>query len=84
MAEVTGRVVEVMVSVDYAWTLIESEEGLTEKVVIWSEVIEDYSPTQRIQHGMWVAMLRDAMVNNLTVHAFAPDFETMRSLSVRA
>lgn len=84
MANVTGRVVEVMVSSDYGWTRIEQEDGLIAKVIIWSEVVEDYSPTQRILHGMWLALLRDALTNNLIVDAVAPQFGTMESLTVRA
>jgi hypothetical protein len=84
MPNVTGRVVEVMVSTDYGWARIEQEDGSIEKVIVWSEVIEDYSPTQRILHGMWLGLLRDAMTNSLIVDAFAPQFGTLESLSVRA
>ncbi len=83
MPNVTGRVVEVLVSSDYGWTRIEQEDGSIEKVFIWSEVVADYSPTQRILHGAWLALLRDAMTNSLAVDAFAPELGTMESLSVR-
>jgi hypothetical protein len=83
MPDVTGRVVEVMVSSDYGWTRIEQEDGSIPKLIIWSEVVEDYSPTQRILHGMWLALLRDALTNNLIVDAGAPQFGTMDSLTVR-
>jgi hypothetical protein len=81
MANVTGRVVGVMVSSDYGWTRIEQEDGSIEKVIVWT--VEDYAPTQRIVHGMWLALLRDAMTNNLIVDALAPQFGTMESLTVR-
>lgn len=83
MATVTGKVVEVHVEADYGWARIAREEdGLAEKVFVWSEVVADYVPPQRILHGLWLAMLRDALAHDLTVVASGPDFEPITSLSV--
>jgi hypothetical protein len=84
MPSVTGKVVEVHVSVDYGWARIEREDGLIEKVVVWSDLFEEYVPPQRIQHGIWLAMLRDALAHGYTVDATTPDeISPMDSLSVR-
>jgi hypothetical protein len=76
MPSVTGRVFDVYVSDGYAWARITDEGGVNTKVFIWSDAIEDYLPTQRILHGMWLAMLRDALANNLTVDAETPELDT--------
>jgi hypothetical protein len=84
MASVTGKVFEIHVEADYGWARIQREDdGVIEKVFLWSEVLEDYIPPQRILHGLWLAMLRDALAHDLTVDASGPDFEPITSLSVR-
>ena len=84
MPTVTGKVIEVHVSVDYGYARIEKDDGLVEKVIVWSDLYADYLPPQRIQHGIWLAMLRDALAHGYTVDATCPDdIEPMQALSIR-
>jgi hypothetical protein len=66
------------------WTRVEGEDGLIEKVIVRSDLFEEYVPTQRIQLGIWLAMLRDALAHGYTVNAITPDeIPPMQSLGVR-
>jgi hypothetical protein len=71
MPSVTGTVREIFVwgVEDLAWAQIEDTTGTTTKVIIWSAAIEDYSPTRRLTHGNWIALLREALTSGKSVTA---------------
>ncbi len=69
MATVEGTVQEILVFKDYGWVRIEDSGGTTTKVILWSDYVEDYAPTARLVHGMWVSLLREAASAGGTVEA---------------
>ena len=73
MATLKGTVSQLEVYETFAWARIEeASSGDIEKVTVWSEA-EDYSPQQRLVHGIWMSILREALVNRLTVEVYHPD-----------
>ena len=77
---VSGTIQSITVSGASAVFEIDDGSGVW-KFFVWSDVAEDYSLNQRLIHGMWLSLLRDAMVNNLTVaiETSPPEFGTLVS-----
>jgi hypothetical protein len=42
---------------------VEGEDALIEKVIVWSDLFEEYVPPPQIQHGNWLAVLRDGLAH---------------------
>ena len=78
MPTVQGTVSEIDVFEEYAWVKIE-DSGDTETVFIWSNYAADYSPQQRLVHGAWLSLLREALVNRLQVSVYHPSDSSMMS-----
>lgn len=80
MASVKGSVSQLYVTDGWAKSVIEdAATGDSETVVVWSDYAEEYSPQQRLVHGNWMAMLREGLVNRLTVEVVHPDDSSLVS-----
>ena len=67
MPIVIGTVQKILVTEDTASVKIQEDDGSTSTMLLWTDYAEDSTPTQRIAHGQWLAVLRDAFVGNFTV-----------------
>ena len=64
----TGRITEIRVDTELGWIIIQDEEtGMEEKRFIWSDLVREYTPTERLRQSMWLSLLRDALVHSLVV-----------------
>ena len=64
----TGRITEIRVDTELGWIVVEDvETGLVEKRFIWSDLVREYTATDRLRQSIWLSLLRDALVHSLVV-----------------
>ena len=64
----TGRITAIRVDTELGWIVIQDEEtGFEEKRFIWSDLVRDYTATDRLRQSIWLSLLRDALVHSLIV-----------------
>ncbi len=69
-----GTVEELSVGLESGWVRIR-EDGAYEvtKLFVWSDLVFDYTPADRVRHSMWISLLRDALSRGLTVSVTESD-----------
>ena len=73
MPTFTGRVTCVQISDSTGFTTVEDSAGDSETFVLYSgNIPPTVTSFTRIQHSMWLSMLRDAMANGLQVRVIHP------------
>lgn len=53
--------------------------GPVEHFIVWSEIGQTYTPSDRLRHGMWLSLLRDALADGREVqvlHGYGDAFVT--------
>ncbi len=69
-----GRITEIRVDTELGWIGVEDEDtGVVEKRFIWSDLVRDYTASDRLRQSMWLSLLRDALVHNLVVSVAEDD-----------
>jgi hypothetical protein len=66
MTTFTGSVYNIDIYEDHAWVKINTAHA-TASLMLWSDYDVDYTPSQRIIHGMWLTLCRDSLSNGLSI-----------------
>ena len=79
----TGRITEIRVDTELGWIVIQdAETGLHEKRFIWSDLVREYTATDRLRQSMWLSLLRDALVHSLVVNVNEDDDNFLDSVTL--
>ena len=54
-------------------TLTQVATDTTEHFLLWSEIGKTYTPSERLLHGMWLSLVRDALADGRNVRVAHPD-----------
>lgn len=74
MASVRGTIEKIHVGEVLAGlTISPNDGGASETLLIWSEIGQTYSPREKLLHGTWLSLLREALSDGREVRCTHPD-----------
>ncbi len=68
MATTKGKIENISLTEDFCCVrVLETEEENTSFILLWSYFVQEDNATNRLNHGMFLSLVRDAFLNNRTV-----------------